>query len=187
MSKVKEILMPVLVLGAVCLIVTSLLAVTNYYTAPIIAANEGSKSDASRIIVLPEGDTFVKVDLPAEELTAKGVTEVYKAENGAGFTITTVTVGYHGEITAMFGIDTEGKIVGLTVINHSETQGLGDRITGAEWQSQFIGLSGTLNTVSGSKNNDNDIVALAGATISSKAMTTAANSALAVFEMAKGA
>ncbi|RPF48958.1 electron transport complex protein RnfG [Hydrogenoanaerobacterium saccharovorans] len=187
MSKAKEILMPVLVLGVVCLVVTALLGVTNFFTAPIIAANQGSKTDSSRKVVLADGDKFTKVDLPESELTGLGVTEVYKAENGAGYAITTAVVGYHGEITSMFGIDPEGKIVGLTVLSHTETKGLGERIADKDWQSQFIGKSGTLNLVKGTGGGDNDIAALAGATISSTAMTTAANSALAAFEMAKGA
>lgn len=47
-NKWKELGRPVVVLGAVCLIVTALLAVTNQFTAPIIERNAKAKADASR-------------------------------------------------------------------------------------------------------------------------------------------
>ena len=55
MSKWKDIGRPVVVLGAVCIIVTALLAVTNQFTAPIIEKNAKAKADASRKVVLADG------------------------------------------------------------------------------------------------------------------------------------
>lgn len=181
-STVKELAAPVLALGLVCLIVTSLLALTNYFTAPVIANAGGDKANASRLVVLPEGDRFVKTELEAEHIA-----EAYRAENGAGFAITARVTGYHGEITVMFGVNSAGEITGVAVLEQSETQGLGERITSDEYKSRYIGKSGTLVTVKGSAANENEIAALTGATASSSAMTTAANAVLAAYEQLKGA
>ena len=60
-NKWKELGRPVVVLGAVCLIVTALLAVTNQFTAPIIERNAKAKADASRRVVLEAGADFEEV------------------------------------------------------------------------------------------------------------------------------
>lgn len=187
MSKTKEIVMPVVVLGLVCLIVTSLLAVTNYFTAPIIAQAAVEKANESRRVVLPEGDSFTQVVYEGMAMSELGISEIYQADNGAGYAVTAVASGYGGDISVMFGIDNEGAIVGVEVLEHGETQGLGDRIATVDFKGQFIGKSGSLNLVKGSASGENDIVALTGATISSTAMTNAANCALEAVNLVKGA
>lgn len=187
MNAFKEIVKPILALGLCCLVVVSLLAVTNYITAPIIKQSEQAKADSTRKLVLTEADSFTDVGLPEETLAQNKVTSAFRANNGAGYAITAVVTGYHGDITAMFGFDPEGKIAGVQVLSHSETQGLGERITGEGWQSQFIGQAGPLATVKSATAKEGEIIALTGATISSDAMTTAANAARAVYELAKGA
>lgn len=183
-NKQPSIFAPIAALGLTCLIVTALLAVTNFFTAPIIAEQSGDKANAARLLVLPEGEDFALIDLP-EGAAESGVTEIARAGNGAGYTVTVVTPGYHGDITAMFGIGPDGKISGVEVLEHTETQGLGERIVTPEFRQQFAGKSGVLNLVKGGANTEQDIEALAGATVSSTAMTNAANAALAAYEQSK--
>lgn len=51
--------------------------------------------------------------------------------------------GYAGEIRLILGMDAEGKILGVRVLSHAETPGLGDKIEVAkdDWMLQFNGLS----------------------------------------------
>lgn len=176
----KELIKPTAALGATCLIVTALLAVTNYFTAPVIAMAGNEKEAAALNAVLPQGEDFKPL-----ELTAEGVTSAYKAENGAGYAITATAQGYHGEITVMFGIDQNGFITGAEVLEQSETKGLGDRITGDAFRGEFTGKTGRLTAVKGAAGGD-EISVIAGATASSTAMTNAANTALAAYSLAKG-
>lgn len=187
MNALKEILKPVLALGLCCFVVVSLLAVTNFFTAPIIQKNEQTKADSTRKLVLPDADVFAVVALDEQALADMSVTSVYTAENGVGYAITSVVAGYHGDITVMFGFDPDGNIAGVEVLQHTETQGLGERITGKGWQGQFIGQAGELKTTKAATPGEGEIMVLTGATISSNAMTTAANNARAAFNLAKGA
>ena len=121
MSKWKDIGRPVVVLGAVCIIVTALLAVTNQFTAPIIEKNAKAKADASRKVVLADGADFEEVRLDPTLIAEKKVEEVYKAGNGAGCTVTTALNGYGGTVRIMFGVTADGRIAGVEVLEHNET------------------------------------------------------------------
>jgi electron transport complex protein RnfG len=51
--------------------------------------------------------------------------------------------GYAGEIRLIMGLDADGKILGVRVLAHAETPGLGDKIEAAkdDWILDFNGLS----------------------------------------------
>lgn len=51
--------------------------------------------------------------------------------------------GYAGEIRMIMGVDSDGNILGVRVISHAETPGLGDKIEPAkdDWIIEFNGLS----------------------------------------------
>lgn len=51
--------------------------------------------------------------------------------------------GYSGAINMIMGIDREGNILGVRVLNHKETPGLGDKIEVAksDWILKFVGRS----------------------------------------------
>lgn len=51
--------------------------------------------------------------------------------------------GYSGNIKLLTGINTDGKLLGVRVITHKETPGLGDKIETrkSDWIKQFSGLS----------------------------------------------
>jgi electron transport complex protein RnfG len=51
--------------------------------------------------------------------------------------------GYAGRILCMMGVDREGRILGVRVLKHAETPGLGDKIepAKADWIHRFEGKS----------------------------------------------
>ena len=51
--------------------------------------------------------------------------------------------GYAGEIRLMMGVDASGKVLGVRVLAHKETPGLGDKIEvkKGDWIERFSGLS----------------------------------------------
>ena len=185
MTKAKSNVMtdfgaPIIVLVLICAIMSGLLALTNKATAPIIAAAEAKAKEEARLEVLPDADSFLRVeiaDLPGS------VTEVYQAENGAGYTFSIVAQGYGGKNTLKMavGIDMDGKITGTKVLSHSETVGLGSKITTDEFKNQFPGQDASY--VSDIKNIDT----ISGATRSSNFYRLALTYAFEAFDMVKEA
>ena len=73
------------------------------------------------------------------------------------------------------GVDNSGTVTGVSITKHSETSGLGANATKEAWRAQFIGKSGTLAVTK----DGGEIEALTGATITSRAVTSGVNSAIA--------
>lgn len=88
--------------------------------------------------------------------------------------------GYGGEITISVGIDKTGTVTGMEVLSMSETAGLGANCTTDEFKSQFEGIKDSkIEYTKTGKSKENEIDALSGATITTKAVTKAVNNALA--------
>lgn len=169
---------PILVLGVICLVTSLLLAATNGVTAPIIEENAIRTANETRQALLPDADTFSPVDVPAA--AAQNVAEIYRADNGAGFVITAQAKGYGGDVPVMVAFNTAGSIEAVRFLDNSETPGLGQKVKTDAFQGQFSGMAAEAFALS-------DIDALTGATISSRAATTAINAAIAAYDTVKGA
>ncbi len=172
---VSDFVAPIAVLVIICAVMSCLLALTNDATAPIIAAAEAKAKEEARMEVLPDADSFLQVEiagLPAS------VTEVFQAENGAGYTFSITAQGYGGKNTLKMavGIDMDGKITGTKVLDHKETAGLGSKITTDAFQGQFPGKDRGLEGV------DN----ISGATFSSNYFRAAIADAYTAFDLVKG-
>ena len=89
--------------------------------------------------------------------------------------------GYGGVVSVMTAIDMNGNIISVEILAASdETPGLGQNVTKESFYSQYAGLKDNVTVVKGGAANkeNNEINAVTGATISSKAVTTAVNQAL---------
>ena len=103
--------------------------------------------------------------------TNSAIKAVYKAENG--YVIESTAYGYNGDVDLMVGVSNEGKVTGLVVEDMQETRGLGaDALTNVPFLAQYL-LTG------GDAEVGTNVDALTGATVSSKAITKAVNSAVA--------
>ncbi|MEL7609335.1 MAG: FMN-binding protein [Bacillota bacterium] len=169
----KDFMMPVVVLTVICLVISAALAFTNNLTKPIIDAGASERADAVRLAVMPQADTFEKLDASG---LPSSVTEAYQAKNGAGYVFTLVAKGYGGDMTILCGIDADGLITACKTLSHSETAGLGSKTAEDEYRNQYAGKDSGLAGVS----------AISGATISSKAYESAIKDAFAAFESIRG-
>ncbi len=90
--------------------------------------------------------------------------------------------GYGGEITFTMGIGNDGTLNGISILNISETAGLGMRAEEV-LKPQFAGknVSAFAYTKNGAA-SDNQIDAISGATITTSAVTTAVNGGLYYFQ-----
>ena len=177
----NDMLKPVVVLVVICVIASAGLAVTNQFTAPIIAEQQAAAANQAYLVVVPGADNFEEVT----DFATTNVQAVMKATNGAGWAIKASAKGFGGDVPVVVGFDAEGNIVGIQFMENSETAGYGQKLVdgsaeGTAFAQQFIGLAGTQEIGKG-------VDALSGATVSSKAAVAAINTAVNCFnEVALG-
>ena len=174
--KTKSTLLYVARIALTLLLITSVVAAAlagvNAITAPIIAAANEAKTQEAIEAVLPGGGSEIGFTDPTGL-----VTTVYRGENG--YAVQVAPSGFDGAIDMMVGIDSEGRVLGISIINHTETAGLGavaaaKTSAGEAFRGQFVGTSGTLSVTK----DGGTIDAITGATITSRAVTAGVNAAL---------
>ena len=174
--KTESNVMYIIRLPAILLIITSLVAAAlagvNSITAPAIAKLTAEKTQMAIEAVLPGGGEEI------EFAPAVLVSKVYKGENGYAVEVT--PGGFDNTITMMVGIDFEGKVLGIDIISHTETAGLGavadaETPAGQNFRAQFVGTSGSVAVTKDGGSMD----AITGATIPSRAICDGVNAALA--------
>ena len=174
MSNWNKIFKPIVVLCAICVVITGALAATNAATAPVILEATIKAQNEARNELLPEAEgTFSKVD----GVKVDNVSDVYAADNGTGWVITSNAKGYGGTITVMSAFSPDGKIKQIKITEAAETPGFGSNVTDNKsyWE-RYAGLDGTKQLVLGQ-----DVDGWSGATISSKALLRAMNSAIEAY------
>ncbi len=116
--------------------------------------------------LLPGSTSFREEPYSGED---ENIRTVFKGETG--YVVETVTAGYAGDVTLWVGADAKGSVTGLTIRDLSETSGLGRRAASdIGFLSQFLGTSGGVSV-------GENIDALTGATVTSKAVTKGVNAA----------
>lgn len=89
--------------------------------------------------------------------------------------------GYGGDITLVIGIDNKDEITGIEILSIDETVGLGMNAKNESFKSQYYHKSVKSFTITKTgKQNDQEVDALSGATITSSAFNNAVNGALAI-------
>ena len=58
----------------------------------------------------------------------------------------TSSKGYGGEVSVLTGIGTDGKVVGVTVLEHNETPGMGSKVTGTSFPRTVFGQKKALRS-----------------------------------------
>lgn len=168
----KNILKLTAILFSITAIVAALLAGANAMTRDRIAAAEAEKIQLAISEVLPGGESAQKIDYFTEGDT--DVKVIYKNENG--YAVQVETAGFGGTITMMVGVSPDAKVLGVEIVSHSETPGLGAKAaTDSAFRESFIGLG---NWVRVSKDGG-EADTLTGATITSRAVAEGVNTALA--------
>jgi electron transport complex protein RnfG len=134
-------------LGAVALLAGAFLVVGDLSTREAIAMRRAEDLKASLSQVIRPGlhdsdllDDVIELTVSGTELVA------YRARLGEGITAVAYRVlgaGYGGPIELLMGVDRDGRILGVRVLAHRETPGLGDKIEAArsDWIRSFDGLT----------------------------------------------
>lgn len=177
-----EILRVGLILFAITAVSAFLLAFVNSVTAPIIAQNNKIAQEEAMKKVLPEAQSFEKVEFVPEENSI--VTEIYSAGD-AGVAVMVTPRGYGGGISMAVGINSDYTVTGLEIISQSETAGLGANCTNESFLAQFIGKTSEIKVVKNGA-GENEIDAISSATITSKAVTRGVNRAVETVKAMRG-
>jgi electron transport complex protein RnfG len=170
----NKIVRMILVLTGIGVISGGILAVVNNWAEPLIAANQKAATEAAIFRVQP-GEKYETVENTGLEL--------YQVKNNLdknlGFALVFSGNGFQGKIRLIAGVsDDLKKITAVEVLEQVETPGLGSKILETPFTDQFKELetSPKVNWVKGIEpDNPNEIQAITGATISSKAVVAIIN------------
>ncbi len=173
-SDIKSIIVITVKLLVIGVITAVLLALVNELTKDKIADNI-KKEKSSAISELFTGGINITPylgDMP-EDSGVDDISIIRENDAYIGYVAEVAPNGFGGAITLMVGIDKDGNVVGVKVISHSETAGLGSRISDAAYLDGYKGANGS--TVGG-------VDLISGATISSTAVREGVKTALAVYD-----
>lgn len=175
----------IIVLTAVMVLSGLVLAATFSGLSPMIEANRVAALNASLASIF-EGAGVDAADLEFGEVESDGPT-IYRGSTAAGgllgYAVRLQTQGYGGAITLLVGLSPDLQTIrGIEVVEQVETPGLGGNITNESFKEQFAGLSAA-ERVSMVKNIEpnpanNEIQAISGATITSRAVVSGINATL---------
>lgn len=136
------------ILGTFCLGFGIVLAVSDSITVDDIAARalEDRLNSLSQVIPASIHDNNLVADAITMKNERNKEITVYRAiKNGqvTGLAYEIFGTGYAGQIKLMLGVDTQGKVLGVRVLAHKETPGLGDKMEEkkGDWILRFAGLS----------------------------------------------
>lgn len=199
-KKKSSVFINTLVLLIVTFVAVLALAVVNQITqGPIAQAEINARAEIYKV-VYPDAENFAEMEdtetlleNSAAALTNAGydgciINDVLAVEDSSnaikGYVIAaTSPSGYGGDIQVALGITAEGKITGFDVVSNSETAGLGSKCTEPEFKNQFAGKAASiLEYTKNGASADNEIDAISGATITTNAVTEAANAAIVFYQ-----
>ena len=163
----KKTVLSVLNIGArllvICLVVAAVVSLVNEVTKKRYAElQEQEKANAMASIFGAETLTYTEL--------GNGVYALKQGDEPLGYCVESTTAGFGGDMTLMVGFNSDLAVVGVQILSHSETPGLGARVNDAGYLSQYGGKTGDLAL-------GEDIDAISGATISSKAVLAGVNEA----------
>ena len=160
---------------------------------PIAIAKENEKKSAYKE-VFPDATDFQKQDddllskvndsLISQNFGKVNVSEVANALDSSGsslgYVITSTSKdGFGGDVKISVGITKDKKLNGIAFLTLAETPGLGMKAKGEKFSSQFKEKDASyLNVVKTGATKPDEIDAISGATITSRAVTGAVNAAI---------
>ena len=177
-----------------CVIVAGALGAVNMVTkGPIADINKAKTEAAMKAVVAdPDNSYFsdaleITPEMAAAAASAGGtVTEFYEVNDGVvaiGHALKVVASGSQGSIEMMVGLDLEGTVTGVSVVKHSETAGIGTKVTGNEPTASGVGVLDQfqgMGIADGTLTVGSNVDAITGATVSTRGVTAGVNAAIAV-------
>lgn len=180
----------VLVLVGVALITGGILAYVNHITEEPIKL-QASKTLADGIKSVMGGVQLTVAEDDTIRQTIKGKETIFVVhktvdanKQDLGAAVESITSGFGGDLKVLVGFDTEGNILGYTILQHSETPGLGakaDKWFQKDGKGNIIGMNPEKNNLT-VKKDGGDVDAITASTITSRAFLLAVNQAYSAYK-----
>lgn len=155
-----------------CLVSGLIIGLVYYFTAPIAAEKkEISKQESMRSLV-SDADNFRAVPDKEQWFTAE------KDGKIIAYVVPGESKGYGGEIKMLVAVKPDGEVIDYSITTSNETPGLGDNASKEPFKNEFKGKKEANLTVTKDASDKDDIQAMTGATISSRAVTLAVKNAV---------
>ena len=157
---------------AVLVFTLVLLSLLHLMTSGVILRREEQRQTAFMLQVMPQATVFSQMRFEDERVDA--IQSAYRDSTLLGYCVTVTTQGFAGPVTTMTGVNVNGEVTGVVVIDQQESVTLGDGIEDEQFLAGFVGGSGTLYVGAGR----NGVDGVSGATASSQAVVDGVNIAL---------
>ena len=196
----NRIIKDTIAITVITLVAGLALGVVQDITADPIAKQEAQAKQDAYKAVFADADSFETVDVDADAMqsyldengyAAQSIDETMLAKDASGnelgyaFTVTT-SEGYGGDIQFAMGIQDDGTLNGISILSIGETAGLGMKAAEPDFYEQYSGKQTDHFYVSKDGGEGEEIDAISGATITSRAVTGAVNSSLGYFQNVLG-
>jgi len=160
------------VLFLICAVTAGVLGVVNNLTKDRIQYIKDQKKYEAYAEIMPSSSGYSEVEFDGAAFPSVG--SVIASNDGNGYVVVSTFSGAQGSITMACGVGTDLKCTGISIIEHSETSGLGAVAAstsddGVRFRQQFIGQGADIALAK----EGGAIDAIAGATITSTAVTNA--------------
>ena len=174
MKKLKSSLTNMLVvLTVITIVAAGVLASVNAVTAPQIEKINAENLAAGIKAVMGNDDIKVSEPWEVDAFTAYDIND--RQGNLLGKAVVSTENGFGGPLKVLVGFNTDGDILGYTVLEHAETPGLGAKA--GEWfQDKIIGMNPGVNNFTVSKDGG-EVDAITASTITSRAFLRAIQNA----------
>lgn len=168
-----------LILFAITAVTGLILGAVHTMTLEPIREAQAREKNEALASTLPGAQNFRQLEIDGE---GGVISEVYEGEGGGdviGYNFTVTPKGYGGLITLVVGVNNDGRVMDIKILNHSETPGLGAKAGEPAFAGQFREkLADELAVTKTPPESENQIQAISGATITSTAVTDGVNAAL---------
>lgn len=164
-EKEYSILQVALNLAVTCFIAGLILSVTYFITHPTALKQYEKIRVMTMKELVADADNFKPID---------GKTKWYAAEKDGqtiAYVVPSESKGYGGTIKMLVAVTTKGQVIDFRITSHNETPGLGDKAKDNKFRSGLQGKASEALIVVKNPANTENVQAMTGATITSKAVT----------------
>ena len=187
MKEIFRLCFVLTLIGAVCAAVMAF--VDQETKAPIEKSKTAEKMDAVKVVMPPTDNDLEKDQITVKDKEMQMDMTFFPGKKdgvviGAAFVVV-APGGYAGPIEILVGVDTAGVVTGVEIVKHAETPGLGSKIKTPMFKDQFVGKSVKDPANWSVMKDGGPFKQITGATISSRAVTTAIASGLEFLEAHK--
>jgi Na+-translocating ferredoxin:NAD+ oxidoreductase subunit G len=163
-----------------CLVSGLIIAWVYYMTAETAAAKVIELKNESMRSLVADADEFKDVDGRQDWVA------VYSKGKIAAYVVPAQSKGYGGKIKMLVAVSTDGSVLNYTILSHNETPGLGDKAGKPAFMSQTKGMKASQLVVTKDPSNKDNVHAISGATITSRAVVKGLKDAVDSVAVFKG-